>query len=233
MGWLELERAEEQELIDGGNHPPELLAENLADMRRVNRWLGGVQLSVRALARLTRADPPGAELALLDVATGIGDIPHALAVWASRQGRPARIVATDISPAVLRTATGPHAPALAAADGLALPFPDRCFDVALCSFALHHLPPAPAARMLAEMGRVARRGVIINDLVRWRPYYLASLLLCRLASRNPLTRHDGPLSARRAYTRAEMLGLARRAGLEPLGFDSFLGYRVALTLRPA
>ncbi|GAB4201944.1 MAG: hypothetical protein OHK0022_24520 [Roseiflexaceae bacterium] len=232
MRWLELERAEEQELIDQGGHAPELLAENLADMRRINRWLGGVQLSVRALARLDRTGPPGAELAVLDVATGIGDIPRTLAAWAARQGRAVRIVATDISPAILRVAAAPPAPVLAAADALALPFPDHSFDVALCSFALHHLPPDAAVRMLAEMGRVARRGVVVNDLVRWRPYYLAGWLLCRLVSRNPLTRHDGPLSARRAYTRAEMLDLARRAGLVPLGFDSFLGYRVALTLRP-
>lgn len=233
MGWLELERAEEQELIDAGGHSPELLAENLADMRRVNRWMGGVQLSVGAVARLIRAEPSGADLALLDVATGIGDIPQALVTWAARQGLRVRMVATDISPAVLRVAAGLTGPMLAAADALALPFPDRSFDVVLCSFALHHLPPDAAGRMLAEMGRVARRGVIVNDLVRWRPYYLASLLLCRLLSRNRLTHHDGPLSARRAYTRTEILALARRAGLELLCCDSFLGYRIALTLRPA
>ena len=117
----------------------------------------------------------------------------------------------------------------AAANGLALPFADASVDVAMCSFALHHLAPAEAAALLREMRRVARYGIVINDLVRWRPGYWATWLFTHALSRNPLTRNDGPLSVLRAYTRAEMRTLAAQAGLRDVRFDSFLGYRVAMT----
>ena len=47
-------------------------------------------------------------------------------------------------------------------------------------------------------------------------------------TRNRISRHDAPLSARRSYTRAELIELAARAGLEPLAFYGFFGYRMMM-----
>jgi hypothetical protein len=86
--------------------------------------------------------------------------------------------------------------------------------------------------MLREMARCAAVGVVVNDIVRsWLTYY-GAIVASRLGSRNRLTRHDGPLSALRAYTTAEMAALARAAGLRPLRWESFLFYRVSLAARP-
>ena len=85
-----------------------------------------------------------------------------------------------------------------------------------------------AIAMLREMGRVARRGVIVNDLVRCWHGYLGGWLFGRLLTCNPLTRHDAPLSFRRAYTRAEMRDLASQAGLQPVTFAGFLGFRTVM-----
>ena len=249
-------RADEPELLDRPGHDPALVAGNLADLGRVNRWLGGVRLTIQALDRLTRELNPGDDLTIVDLATGGADIPAAIAAWARRRGLRAWILATDISLDILSLAPGdgpgrecpapagpvqttrtPERPAcrdsaavqLAVADARCLPFTDRGFDVAICSLALHHLSPDEAVSMLAEMRRVARRGVIVNDLVRNWLGFLGAWVLGHTLTRNPLTRHDAPLSARRAYTRAEMIALARRAGLRPVTFDGFLGYRVAMT----
>ena len=63
--------------------------------------------------------------------------------------------------------------------------------------------------------------------------YLGAQALSRLFSDNPLTRHDGPLSVRKAYTRGEMADLARAAGLGQPTFDvGPFGYRVAMTAGP-
>jgi ubiquinone/menaquinone biosynthesis C-methylase UbiE len=240
-----------------------MLAENLADLQRANRLFGGVHLTVRALARLTRTLRPGAELTILDVATGGADIPRAVLAWTWERGLRARVVATDVNPEILRTAAYASRPDLAdedgasqldfavadedgasrleyavadgasrlnfaVADGRALPLRDRSVDVAMCSLALHHLPPGDAVIMLREMRRVARLGIIVNDLVRNWIGYAGAVLYTRVCTRNPLTRNDGPLSVRRAYTRREMAALARRAGLGPVRFRGFLGYRVAM-----
>ncbi len=235
--WLVPTRIDATELIDLPGVTDSDLAENLADMARVNRWLGGTWLTLRALERLVGDAPSGAALTLVDVATGGADIPQAMSSWAARRGVHAHVVATDISPQIVQIGDYENKEQnkkneimFAAANGLALPFRSGSVDVVLCSFALHHLDPSKAVAMLHEMGRVARRGVIVNDLVRWWPAYGATWLGTRLLSRNRLTQHDGPMSVLRAYTEAELRVLAAQAGLRMLAIDHALGYRVALTL---
>ena len=53
----------------------------------------------------------------------------------------------------------------------------------------------------------------MNDLDRGRVPWLGAWLLLHAATRNPYTRHDGPLSVRRAYRPAEVRALAARHGL--------------------
>lgn len=224
-------RAHEEELMDLPGQDPVLVAECLDDLRRLNRFTGGVSLTVFALARLTRELAPGAKLEIVDVATGGGDFPRAMAAWAGRRGLRARVLATDLSPQILgRAARGaPRGVEFAVADARRLPYENGAFDVATCSLLLHHLDPEDAVLMLKEMRRVARRGVIVNDLVRSWVGYLGGLVAPRMMSKNPLFRHDAPLSVRRAYTRGEMAALADRAGLGPVRFRGLPGYRVTMT----
>jgi len=94
---------------------------------------------------------------------------------------------------------------------------------------LHHLEPADGVRLLREMGRVARLGIVVNDLERgWLPWIGAQALF-RVLTRNPFTRHDGPLSVRRAYHAAEARALAAEAGLRVIGEERVpLGFRWAI-----
>jgi hypothetical protein len=87
------------------------------------------------------------------------------------------------------------------------------FDVVTCSLFLHHLGDDGAATLLAAMGRAAGRLVLVNDLARG-PLNLALVWLAtRVLTRSPVVRVDGSLSVRAAFTPAEALSLAARAGL--------------------
>jgi ubiquinone/menaquinone biosynthesis C-methylase UbiE len=226
-------RVEAPELLDAPGQPDALVAENLADIARINRWLGGSLLTRRALALLLAGRPPDAGLELLDVATGSADIPLAVRGWLGRRWAPVRLVATDLSPQIVRIAArgAGRDLALAVADGLGLPFGDGSFDAATCSLALHHFAPPEAVALLRELRRVVRVGVVVNDLIRSHAGYLGARLLGNAISANPLTRHDGPLSVRRAYTRAELRALIRAAGFRRITTALDLGYRVAMVAR--
>jgi SAM-dependent methyltransferase len=230
---LALSRRDQPELLEAPGQDPALLAGSLDDLARINRWLGGTRLTVRALERLTAGLPAGAELSVLDVGGGGGDIGAAVVGWARRRRLQLRLVVSDLSPAMLDLASARAARedgvSVALADARALPFADDSFDVAISSLLLHHLSPGDAVTALREMGRVARAGVVANDLVRGWLGYVGARLVTRLITRNPITRHDGPVSVRRAYTGPELAALARRAGLVPVHLDGFLGYRVAMT----
>ena len=221
-------RSEELELFDSPDEVAHALPGGLADLRRVNRWLGGAWLTLRGLEALTRDVPPGRELRILDVGTGGGDLPERMARWARRRALRPRVVGLDSSPEILALARASADVELELGDARSLPFPDGSFDVVTCSLLLHHLPPDDAVLALREMRRVARLGVIVNDLVRTWFGLAGAWILSRAFTRNPLTRHDAPLSVRRAYTVRELHQLAERAGLGRVRFERALGYRVAM-----
>jgi hypothetical protein len=54
--------------------------------------------------------------------------------------------------------------------------------------------------------------LIVSDLRRSRLAYAGVWLGTHLVCRSPFTRHDGPVSVRRAYTLDELRALSRRAG---------------------
>ncbi|HUG47930.1 MAG TPA: methyltransferase domain-containing protein [Candidatus Limnocylindria bacterium] len=232
-----MQRASERpELLDGPLDG-DLLKGNLRDMARVNRWLGGAHLSWRALERAWPADTPaGAPLRLLDVGTGRADIPLFLLERAARAGRALEIVATDVRPEIVALAKRMTAgrPGLTVEQSPAgiIDRPEASFDVVHASLVLHHLEPPAATGLLAEMARLSRGTVVVNDLVRARHWWLAAWLLSRVATGNSYTRHDAPLSVRRSYQPAELERLAAAAGLrrEALLTDR-LRHRYALLLR--
>ena len=206
-----------EELLDGPLDDPGALRGNLRDLERVNRWLGGTALSAHGIDALAGDRE---SLTILDIGTGAADIPLALLARSARAGRRLRVTGIDSRPEVLAAAVV-RRPALGATaglelhvgDGRSLPFPDRSFDIAHASLLVHHLDPTAAVALLREMGRVARRGIVVNDLLRGRGAWLGAWLLSHLATRNRYTRHDAPLSVSRAYTASELTSLVAAAGL--------------------
>ena len=229
-------RRDAEELLDRPGHDADELTANLADIRRVNLLAGGTRTTLLHLPRLLAAVPPDRPATILDLATGSGDIPLAVARWAQRRGRPVRIVASDVSDEILAAAArhlaGRPEVELARYDARAVPLPDGAFDVVLCALALHHFPPREAVAVLAEMDRLARHGFVLNDIRRSSPGFLAAWISSRLATRNRLTRHDMPLSVLRAYTPAELAALLGQAGITNATVDRHPLFRMTAVRGP-
>jgi len=153
---------------------------------------------------------------MLDVCCGSADVPLRVLQDARRRGIHLRVTVLDRSEmmlAIARTRVAARAQMrFVAGDAVALPFGDASFDLVTCNLALHHFEPPQARLLLAELRRVARIVPLVCDLRRSRAAWLAALMWSRLGSRNRLTRHDAPLSVRRAYTPDEVLRLAADAG---------------------
>jgi 2-polyprenyl-3-methyl-5-hydroxy-6-metoxy-1,4-benzoquinol methylase len=214
------------ELLDGPLDR-QILDGNLRDLARVNRWLGGTKLSQQAVAPVVTGL---AAPSLLDVGTGAADIPATLAKALGNPRRKLTVTATDVRVEVVAAAAS-----RVSADSVGVRLArledeaDAAFDVVHASLVLHHLEPAATVSFLREMRRVARVAVVVNDLQRGRRWLAGAWLLTRLTTRNEYTRHDAPLSVRRAYTADEVVDLARQAGLRPVArYWARPAYRYAL-----
>ncbi len=217
-----------QEVMDDFSVTGAVLEQALDELRLVNRWLGGHRATWQALRPALHVRPALHEqppLHVLDVGTGAADGPEDLVRRMARRRRRIRVTALDANPATVahaRRLLDARLPAPQRAlvevikgDALALPFPDDAFDVATASLFLHHFDGAEAVRVLREMRRVSRRGLVVNDLHRHRLAYYAIRAVAALLPVSPMFAHDAPLSVRRGFRRAELHALADDAGLAP------------------
>lgn len=133
---------------------------------------GGRDRSWRSAA-VRMADPRDA--VALDVGTGTAE----LALELVRQGA-RTVVGLDFSPEMLlaaqRKSSGAKAsPCFLAGDALALPFPERCFDVVISGFVVRNV--VDFRRAFEEMHRVLRPGgrVVCLEITHPRPGVFAHL----------------------------------------------------------
>lgn len=224
-----------REFLDTPGQKPDELSGLLHDIRRTNRRFGGYPLVLHYLDCFLPHLPTGT-ITLLDVATASADVPRAIAAWARRRQVQMRIAALDASRDILELArygidAYPEI-TLVRGDALALPVPDRAFDVVICGLALHHFAGDQAVRVLQEIDRVARFGFIVNDILRTWSAYLGAWLDTRLLSRNRLARHDGPLSVLRSFTIEEFREMVRDAGLSDVEILTHPMFRAVLVRWP-
>jgi 2-polyprenyl-3-methyl-5-hydroxy-6-metoxy-1,4-benzoquinol methylase len=192
-------------------------AHALHGLARINRLSRSDAILWPAIERLART-MGGSPIRVLDVASGGGDVPIALANRARRAGLRVQLEGCDIS----REAVG-YARLRAEQSGLSLrffnldvlkePIPAG-YDVVTCSLFLHHLAEADACSFLRKAAVATSRLLLVNDLVRGPVGYLLAWSACRLLTRSPVVRYDGPASVAGAFTLAEVRELAESAGLE-------------------
>jgi ubiquinone/menaquinone biosynthesis C-methylase UbiE len=227
-----MERIDQQELLDLGEGTLSDVAENLAEMQRFNDIFGGTHALTRHLyPRLLLHNRP---IRLADLGTGGGGLPVTLVQWARRLGISLRVLAVDWSQRTLTVAARRHHKFpeinLVRADALCLPFQEGQVDYIISSLFLHHFSPDRLVVLLRDSYRIAARGLIMSDLARgWLPY-LGFKLAQPLMARSYLTRQDGAVSIRRAYTPGELNQIAQAAGLHDSRVYSHFPGRMTLVV---
>jgi SAM-dependent methyltransferase len=117
-------------------------------------------------------------------------------------------------------------------DGNAPPFHAASFDFVLASQLLHHFSEEKIVAQLRIWSGLARRAIIVSDLVRHPIAYCGIRLVTKLFTRNVMTLTDAPLSVQRAFTMGEWHELFRRAEIGPFQLFSVFPYRVLALVSP-
>lgn len=209
------------EWMDDPGVDPAELKEALAFIRKVNLRLGGVKALTKHLERWSTRWPDGHEVTILDVATGSADIPVEVVRWAGERGHRVRITAVDIHETTLDSARehverelGADAPIeLVRADAKELvdQYGPLSFDYVHAGMFLHHLSEIEILTVLRIMERVAKRGIVWNDLVRSR-VAMAGIWALTLGQ-SDMIKHDARLSVRAGFTKKEVKDYAQRTSL--------------------
>lgn len=220
----------EPELMD---RPQPVTPELEAYMRNLvsfNRYFGSYRLMRKFLAQWLA---PGRTYRVLDLCTGVGDIPRLMVDWARANGVTLRIDAVDASDSTLELARrGAEAyPEIQHVRGNALSYETReTYDLVTCSLALHHFSDEDAVVLLRRCRNLSHRFVLVSDLERSVAAAWGVRLLTTFVYRLPMTQADANTSIQRAFSFAEFRALAESAGWGNFGHMRFLFCRQAIWL---
>ncbi|HEV2613849.1 MAG TPA: methyltransferase [Gammaproteobacteria bacterium] len=210
------ERSQEKELMDLGPdyYSHDEYIQCLKKLFQVNKLLGFFRNTVNTLKKCSK------ESTLLDIGCGGG----LFILYLSRFFPQMKMHGVDVSPeAIVESEQSLHAwqrkngalrvtfelqknPELNAAK--------NSVDIILATLVCHHMSNEELVEFLRQAYLIANKAIIINDLHRHRLAYWLYAVISPLLFRNRLITHDGLISIRRGFTRAEWKLFLNQAGIE-------------------
>ncbi len=217
------------EILDSPDVDPAIVTRSLADVARANALFGGVSSAIDEIKDVLKEMKSSGTL--LDVGTGLGDIPCRARDIARKNGVELTTIGLDAA-CELATASSSAVSFAVCGDALRLPFADSSIDIVMCSQVLHHFSGLEAVKLLREMNRVARVRVIVSDLRRsW--IAAAGLWLVSFPLRfHAVSRHDGVVSVMRGFTPGELVDTVHQAVARKPRARRRRGFRITTSWSP-
>ncbi len=199
-------RSKERELIDLGPefYTPEEYQDCLKKLFKVSQYLGFLKSSVQALTRFP------ADASVIDVGCGGGLFLLTLSQYFPKM----RLLGIDVSTAAITSAElakdewKKKHPSIQVEfqlqPAMTLNLAKNSVDIVLTTLVCHHMDDEDLIGFLQNAHQAARCAVIINDLHRHPIAYGFYKLFSPLLFRNRLITHDGLISIKRSFTRADL-----------------------------
>lgn len=199
-----MKRSYEQELIDDFSIRDERIDIALRELKIINKYLGGISTTKSALKFLIESE--NEKLKIIDVGSGSSDN----LIAAKNRFPNLQILSIDKNLRVLSNAE--NSIVKINSDAFHLPIKDGSCDIVHAALFLHHFTEEKILVQLTDFLRIARKGIIINDLQRSHFALIGIKLLTVIFSKSEMVKNDAPLSVKRGFTKQEILKLLADSG---------------------
>ena len=202
------------EIMDDLQCSGDVLGQTLRELEFINTWLGGNQITIDAIAQLSRM-APGRQLTIADLGCGGGDMLRTIDAWGKKNNVDLKLIGLDANPNVIEfarknIADRPHIH-LETVNIFSNEFLHRKYDIVVGTLFFHHFTDQQLARFFKQLKSNVRLGYVINDIHRhWLAFYSIKILTS-LFSRSAMVKYDAPLSVLRAFTKAELIKILEQA----------------------
>lgn len=216
---------------------PDVSDDNLSRMydfiESSNQKLNSWNAITRLFKDFSKRWSPRQMTTVLDLGCGRGDFTCHLADWAKSQKLDMNILGVDRYGRQIQMAKDRHSVRRDVnfdVKDISDPFFNQAqqFDYVISTFDLHHVDPALLASHLKIMDRLAKRGVLIFDLLRDSRGLALMWSLAKLWG-DPVVQHDAPHLVRRSMTMKELRQLVKQSGLEYATFRTHFGFRYSIS----
>lgn len=193
------------------------LHQALYELEGINYVLGGNYVTLDGIALVMDRYRHARHLRIADVGCGSGDMLRRVRRMTERRKLEAELTGFDANANVIKYAIA-HTPetcriSYEAVNIFSEEFRTHKFDIVTGTLFFHHFTAEQLAQFFKDLRDQVDLGIVINDIHRhWFAYY-AIKFLTRIFSRSPMVKHDAPVSVLRAFKKAELLDILKRAGM--------------------
>ncbi|HSF53566.1 MAG TPA: methyltransferase domain-containing protein [Algoriphagus sp.] len=222
------QRSEEKELMDDLECSGEVLEQTLRELKTINRWLGGNNVTTEGLAKIMKRHPKDS-YQIADIGCGGGDMIRVMDHWAKSKKLKVDFSGIDANPniielAKLRLYDLPNV-RWQVQNVFAREFLHEKVDIITCTLFTHHFTDQELKNLMEAFRSKASLGIVINDLHRHWFAFHSIRILTKLFSKSPMVRNDASLSVLRSFRKADLERILRDAGINSFEIRWFWAFR--------
>ncbi|MBX3709965.1 MAG: methyltransferase domain-containing protein [Gammaproteobacteria bacterium] len=213
-------RSDKKEIMDDFLLQSDELKKNLDELDIYNRWLGGKQVLISSLNYIYRAYPnhfKNKKIIIGDLGCGSGDLLRAMDKWVQRKKISAELIGVDANQFMINygieKSSAHQNIQYKMLDIFSNEFAKIQFDIICLNNICHHFNDEEFIHLLKQLAKQTQLAIIVNDLHRHWFSYFAIKGITTVLPFSYLSRHDGPLSVLRAFTKQELVHILREAHL--------------------
>lgn len=200
-----MKRSYEPEIMDDFSIRDERIDIALRELQIINKYLGGISTTKKALKYFICSKKE--KLKILDIGSGSSDN----LIAAKNKFPSLQILSIDKNLRALSNTK--NSLKKINSDAFHLPIKNESCDIVHAALFLHHFTEEQIQKLLEEFLRIAKKGIVINDLQRSYLALLGIKILTILFSKSEMVKNDGPLSVKRGFTIPELLNLLSNSGI--------------------
>jgi ubiquinone/menaquinone biosynthesis C-methylase UbiE len=185
-----------------------MLQEVYADINRVNLFLHGFSLSLRAIERIIKENPKKS-YTILDMGCGDGAMLGKVAAHFKNKPVALDLIGIDLNAKSIALAKenlqGNANIRFFEQDILAPESRNLQCDILLCTLTMHHFDSDTIPIFLNQFIKLSRLGIVINDLHRSKMSFFLFKLFSLIFIKTPIAKHDGLVSIKSAFTKLDLV----------------------------
>lgn len=186
----------------------------LQDLKTVNKWLGGNQITIDGLKKLLKSKNKSTKITILDVGCGDGELLRQCADFGKRNNLNFELIGIDFNDNILQYAEIQSEKYLNIKFQKVDVFSEENLipncDIALCTLFLHHFSRNKIEALLKILLEKASIGIIVNDLERSKLAFNLFKIVSQVFLKTKTARHDGLVSVARGFKSGELENISTK-----------------------
>ncbi|SRX56186.1 methyltransferase domain-containing protein [Aequorivita sp. CIP111184] len=208
------QRSHQIEIMDDLDFQGEEMKNVLNDLKNVNRWLGGNNITIDGIEKLLNGYSKNSLITILDLGCGDGELLRKCADYGKNNNYNFECIGIDFNENILEFAKKksfnyPNIKFKKIDVFLEEELLPNC-DIAICTLFLHHFSSEKIETLLKIILEKSKKGLIINDLQRSLTAFKLFKFVSQMFLKTKTAQHDGLVSIARGFKKDELENISKK-----------------------